>query len=56
MHYPIVKLVTELGFKEGMKEGSVLFSDTLNTLYLQLYGIRQRERKPAVATRATLSD
>ena len=25
---------------EGRKEGNVLFNDTLNTFYLQLYGIR----------------
>ena len=24
-----------------MKEGNVLFNDTLNTFYLQLYGVRQ---------------
>ena len=42
-----------------MKEGHVLFNDTLNTFYLRLYGIRHmvkdhsdllRERKPAAAT------
>ena len=43
------------------KEGNVLFNDALNTLYLWLYGIRhygkgQRERKPAAATLANLSD
>ena len=27
------------GRKEGRKEGNVLFNDTLNTVYLQLYGI-----------------
>ena len=27
-------------FKEGRKEGSVLFNDTLNTIYLWLYGVR----------------
>ena len=26
--------------EEGRKEGNVLFNDTLNTLYLRLYGIR----------------
>ena len=45
-------------------EGNILFNDTLNTFYLRLYGIGhmvkgpliQRERKPAAATWATLSD
>ena len=52
-----------LGRKEGRKEGNVLFNDTLNTFYLQLYGIRHMaknhtdsERKPAATTWATLSD
>ena len=26
--------------REGRKEGNVLFNDTLNTIYLRLYGIR----------------
>ena len=26
--------------KDGRKEGNVLFNDTLNTFYLQLYGVR----------------
>ena len=26
--------------KEGWKEGSVLFNDVLNTIYLRLYGVR----------------
>ena len=39
----------------------VLFNDTINTFYLQLYGIRRMvkdhsEKKPAAATWATLSD
>ena len=45
------------------KEGNVLFNDTLNTFYLQLYGIRymvmdhsDSERKPTAATWATLFD
>ena len=45
---------------QGRKEGNVLFNDTLNTFYLQLYGIRHMvkdhsdsERKPAAATWAT---
>ena len=45
------------------KEGNVLFNDTLNTLYLQLYGVRYivkdhwgSERNRATATWATLSD
>ena len=25
---------------QGMKEGNVLFNDTLNTFYLRLYGVR----------------
>ena len=48
---------------EGRKEGSVLFNETLNTFYLRLYGVgnmvkdhSERERKPAAATWATLSD
>ena len=49
-------------WKEG---GIVLFNDTLKTFYLWLYGIKhlvkdhsdsERERKPAAATWATLSD
>ena len=47
--------------KEGRR--NILFNDTLNTFYLQLYGVRHMvnnhsdtERKPAAATRATLSD
>ena len=47
-----------------IKEGNVLFNDTLNTFYLWLYGVgcgkgpfRWRESKPAVGTKwATLSD
>ena len=27
-------------FKEGRKEGNVLFNDALNTFYLRLYGVR----------------
>ena len=27
-------------YKEGRKEGNVLFNDTLNTFYLRLYGVR----------------
>ena len=34
LHFPTVSP------KEGRKEGNVLFNDTLNTLYLWLYGIR----------------
>ena len=30
----------EMGYKNIRKEGNVLFNDTLNTFYLQLYGIR----------------
>ena len=46
-----------------MKEVNVLFNDTLNTFYLQLYGTRHMvkyhtdsERNPATATWPTLSD
>ena len=45
------------------KEGNILFNDTLNTFYLQLYGVRHMvkdrsdsERKPAATAEATLSD
>ena len=45
------------------KERNVLFNDTLNTFYLQFYGVRHMvkdhsdsERKPTAATWATLSD
>ena len=46
------------------KEGNVLFNDTLNTVYLRLYGVRKygeepfrlRERKPAAITWATPYD
>ena len=46
-------------------EGRVLFNDAFNTFYLRLYGVRhmvkdhsdtERERKPAAATWANLSD
>ena len=48
----------------GRKEGNVSFNNTLNTFYVRLYGVktygkgpfRKRERKPAAATWATLSD
>ena len=49
----------------GMKEGNIIFNDTLNTFYLRLYGIRHmvkdhsrlQERKPAAGTTWTsLSD
>ena len=47
----------------GWKEGNVLFNDTLNTLYLRLYGVghmvkdhSDNERKPAATTWATLSN
>ena len=50
----------------GRTEGNVLFNDALNTFYLRLYGVRhmvkdhsdserERERKPAGSTWATLS-
>ena len=46
-----------------MKEGNVLFNNTLNTFYLQLYGMKymvkyhsDSKMKPATATWATLSD
>ena len=45
------------------KERNVLFNDSLNTFYLQLYGVRHMvkdhshsQRKSAAATWATLSD
>ena len=45
------------------KERNVLFNDTLNTFYLQLYGVghmvkdhSDSEKKPAAATWATLSE
>ena len=48
---------------EGRKEGNILFNNTLNTFYLQLYGIRHMvkdhtdsERKPAATIWAILSD
>ena len=49
---------------EGRKKGNVLFNDALNTFYFtviwrQTYGkgpLRKRERKPAAATWATLSE
>ena len=46
-----------------LKEGNVLFNDTLNTFHLRLYGVRHMvkdhidsERKPAAATWDTLFD
>ena len=33
------KFIT-MGIIERMNEGNVLFNDALNTLYLQLYGVR----------------
>ena len=42
------------------EEGNVLFNDTLSTFYLWLYGVghvvKDRERKPAVATWAIISN
>ena len=51
-------------FVTTVLEGNVLFNDALNTFYLRLYCVRHmvkdhsdsRERKPAAATWATLSD
>ena len=47
----------------GRKEGNILFNDSLNTFYLQLYGVghmvkdhSDSERKPTATTWATLSD
>ena len=51
-------------WKEG-GEGNVLFNDAFSTFYLRFYGVKhmvkdhsdnERERKPAAATWATLSD
>ena len=39
-----------------MKEGNVLFNDTLNTFYLRLYGIGHMVKKPTAATWVTLFD
>ena len=32
--------LTAIIFKQGRKVGNVLFNDTLNTFYLQLYGVK----------------
>ena len=34
-----VRHMVKFVYKEGMKEGNVLFNDTLNTFYLRLYGV-----------------
>ena len=39
--------------KEG-KEGNVLFNDTLNTFYLQLYGIRHMVKDQSDSERGNL--
>ena len=41
------------GYMEGRKEGNVLFNDALNTLYLQLYGIRHMIKEPQTAREET---
>ena len=38
-HIKILELMWGMAKKER-KEGNILFNDTLNTLYLQLYGVR----------------
>ena len=51
--------------KTGMKEGNVLFNESLNTFYLRLYGVRHimvkdhsddERGKTSAATWSTLSD
>ena len=45
--------------RDGKKERNILLNDALNTFYLLLYclgPLSYRERKPAAATSATLSD
>ena len=59
-----VLYVTYVTGKKEWKEGNVLFTDALNTflfiiIWRQTYGrgpLRERERKPAAAAWATLSD
>ena len=34
-----VRHMVKFVYKERMKEGNVLFNDTLNTFYLRLYGV-----------------
>ena len=54
-------LILKWFWKEGRKEGNVLFNDALNTFYLRVYGVGHMvedhsDRKPTAATWATLSD
>ena len=39
---------------ESDKEGNVLFNDTLNTFYLQLYGVRHTVKDDAHSERGNL--
>ena len=52
-----VVMVFRVRWKEGRKEGNVLFNNTFNIFYLQLYGVghmvkdhSDSERKPAATT------
>ena len=47
----IVYIVVSRGtVTDRSKEGNLLFNDPHNTFYLRLYGVGQREKKPAAAT------
>ena len=43
-------LTTDIWYRQG-REGNVLFNDTLNTFYLQLYGIRYMVKNPSDSER-----
>ena len=44
-HWTRTKVIRTCPFRSKERKGNVLFNDTLNTLYLRLYGIGQIARK-----------
>ena len=55
IHFYIISTLFQFwqfgNLKEGRKEGNVLFNDTLNTFYLQLYGIRHMVKEHSASER-----
>ena len=43
----------EMTFHDGMKEGNVLFNNTLNTFYLRLYGVRHMIKDHSISEKET---